>query len=139
MSRDHTPDPRLAEAARAVRAHAHAPYSRFPVGAALRTASGSIHVGCNVENASYPMTSCAEANAICAMVAAGERDIAEVYVYADASEPVTPCGGCRQRLSEFAGPEVPVVMVNLAGAMRVMTMAELLPGAFARADLPGRD
>lgn len=129
----------LAGAARAVRENAHAPYSRFKVGAAIRAASGHVHVGCNVENAAYPQGACAEAGAICAMVAAGDTEIAEVYVIADAPEPVTPCGGCRQRLSEFAGPEMRVFMVNLAGAMRVMTMAELLPGAFARADLPGRD
>ncbi len=126
----------LEEAARAVRARAHAPYSGFKVGAALRAASGAIYAGCNVENASYPEGTCAEAGAIAAMVAAGETEIAEVFVIGDAAEPVAPCGGCRQRLSEFAGPEVPVTMANLAGATRQVTLGELLPGAFARVSLP---
>ncbi len=126
----------LEEAARAVRARAHAPYSGFKVGAALRAASGAIYTGCNVENASYPEGTCAEAGAIAAMVAAGETEIAEVFVIGDAPEPVAPCGGCRQRLSEFAGPEVPVTMANLAGATRRVTLGELLPGAFARVSLP---
>ncbi len=127
------PDPRLEAAARAVRAHAHAPYSGFAVGAAIRGAAGGVHVGCNVENAAYPESTCAEAAAICAMVAAGERSIAEVFVVADHPEPVPPCGGCRQRLAEFAGPDIPVTMANLAGARRTMALGALLPAAFASA------
>jgi cytidine deaminase len=132
-------EPRISDldaAARAVRERAHAPYSRFRVGAAIRAASGRIHVGCNVENASYPEGTCAEAGAIAAMVAAGDTEIAQVLVIADAPGPVAPCGGCRQRLSEFAGPDVPVTMANIAGATRTVTMAELLPGAFVKSDLP---
>lgn len=125
------PDPDLETAARAVRENAHVPYSRFKVGAAIRTASGRVHVGCNVENVAYPQGTCAEAGAIAAMCAAGERQIAEVLVIADAPDPVPPCGGCRQKLSEFAGPEVPVTMMTTEGASRTVTMAQLLPGAFA--------
>lgn len=120
----------LMDAARAVRENAYAPYSGFKVGAAIRTASGAVHAGVNVENAAYPEGTCAEAGAIAAMVAAGETRIAEVAVIADASEPVSPCGGCRQKLAEFGGPDVRVTMANLRGESRVMTLAELLPGAF---------
>lgn len=134
MSSPDAPD--LAAAAAAVRERAHAPYSRFKVGAAIRAASGRVHVGCNVENASYPEGTCAEAGAIAAMVAAGDTEISAVHVIADAPGPVAPCGGCRQRLSEFAGPDVPVTMANLRGAALTMTMAELLPGAFVKSDLP---
>lgn len=120
----------LLNAARAARENAYAPYSRFKVGAAIRTASGQIFAGCNVENLAYPQGTCAEAGAIAAMCAAGAREIAEVLVIADAPDPVPPCGGCRQKLSEFAGSEVPVIMTTTDGATRTMTMAELLPGAF---------
>jgi cytidine deaminase len=128
----------LKQAAEAVRANAHAPYSQFKVGAALRSAGGAIHAGCNVENVSYPEGTCAEAGAIAAMVAAGDTAIAEVYVIADSPVPVSPCGGCRQRLAEFAGPEVRVTMATTRGAERVMTMAELLPGAFGADHFEGR-
>ena len=121
----------LVDDARAVRENAHAPYSRFKVGAALRTASGAVFVGCNVENVAYPEGTCAEAGAIAAMVAGGEREIAEVAVIADSPEPVPPCGGCRQKLAEFAGGDVRVTLATTDGAERVMTVAELLPGAFA--------
>lgn len=120
----------LKQVADAVRANAHAPYSNFKVGAAIRTAAGSVHAGCNVENVSYPEGTCAEAGAIAAMVAAGETEIAEVYVIADSPVPVTPCGGCRQRLAEFAAGDVPVRMGTTRGGEITMTMAELLPGAF---------
>jgi len=120
----------LLDDAGAVRPLAYAPYSRFQVGAAIRAASGRVYAGVNVENAAYPEGTCAEAGAIAAMIAGGDTVIAEVAVIADAPEPVTPCGGCRQKLAEFAGPEVRVTMANLQGATRIMTMAELLPGAF---------
>jgi cytidine deaminase len=126
----------LIDAARAVRDNAHAPYSQFKVGAAIRTASGRVYAGCNVENAAYPEGTCAEAGAVAAMVAAGEREIAEVAVIADAPEPVPPCGGCRQRLAEFAGPEVPVIMATVHGRTRTATVGELLPGAFRKVHLP---
>ena len=120
----------LLEAATAVRENAHAPYSNFKVGAALRTPSGAIHVGCNVENVAYPEGTCAEAGAIAAMVAAGETAIAELVVVADSPDPVTPCGGCRQKIAEFAAPEVRVTMCTTSGKQVTRTLAELLPGAF---------
>ncbi len=125
----------LLEAAAKVRANAHAPYSRFRVGAAVRSTSGAVYVGCNVENAAYPEGTCAEAGAIAAMVAAGDTRIAEVAVIANAPEPVAPCGGCRQRLLEFSSPDVMVTMANEQGATRVMRMDELLPGAFGAEQL----
>jgi len=120
----------LIDDAKAVRENAYAPYSRFKVGAAIRAGSGRIYPGVNVENVAYPEGTCAEAGAIAAMVAAGDTEIAEVAVIADCPEPVTPCGGCRQKLKEFAGPDVKVTMATLDGAELVMTVAELLPGAF---------
>lgn len=116
--------------ARATRDHAHAAYSGFKVGACLRGAGGGLYAGCNVENAAYPQSQCAEAGAISAMVAAGERRIVAVLVVADGPALVSPCGGCRQRLAEFAGPEVPVHLCDLAGRRRTVTLGELLPLAF---------
>ena len=120
----------LKEAATEVRARAYAPYSNFKVGAALRDEAGRVHQGCNVENVAYPEGTCAEAGAIAAMVAAGGARITELYVIADAAEPVPPCGGCRQKIAEFAGPDVVITMATLDGAERSVTRAELLPGAF---------
>ncbi|MBD3765507.1 MAG: cytidine deaminase [Rhodobacterales bacterium] len=125
----------LLDTARAVRENAYVPYSRFKVGAALRTPSGRIHAGCNVENAAYPEGTCAEAGAIAAMVAAGETRITELLVIADCPEPVPPCGGCRQKIAEFAAPDVPVTMCTTDGQTRVMTVAELLPGVFSAAHM----
>lgn len=120
----------LRDAALEVRERAHAPYSGFKVGAALRGDDGGLFVGCNVENAAYPEGTCAEAGAIAAMVAAGETRIREVYVVADCEKPVTPCGGCRQKMVEFGAGDVRVTMATVAGTETVMTLAELLPGAF---------
>ena len=125
----------LRDAALAVRENAYAPYSRFKVGAALRTPSGAVHLGCNVENAAYPEGTCAEAGAIAAMVAAGETRIAEIYVVADCPDPVPPCGGCRQKLAEFAPGETPVTLATTAGAERRTTVGALLPGGFGAAFL----
>jgi cytidine deaminase len=125
----------LLEAATAVRERAHAPYSRFKVGAALRSSSGAVYVGCNVENAALPEGTCAETGAIAAMIAAGDSRIEEVLVIADCPEPVPPCGGCRQRLSEFAGQDVRVTLCTTDGKSKVMTMAELLPGVFTAAHM----
>ena len=122
----------LRDAAAEVWARAYAPYSGFKVGAAIRGASGAIHVGCNVENVAYPEGTCAEAGAIAAMVAAGETRLSEVYVIAGSPDPVPPCGGCRQKLAEFGTPEVPVTMATIDGAERHTTIAGLLPGAFGR-------
>lgn len=120
----------LIEAARAVRENAHAPYSGFKVGAALRTASGRVFAGCNVENVAYPEGTCAEAGAIAAMVAAGETEIAELAVIADSPTPVPPCGGCRQKIAEFARGDVVATLATTGGAMQSVTVADLLPGAF---------
>jgi cytidine deaminase len=120
----------LFAAAAAARANAHAPYSRFAVGAAVRTASGRVFAGANVECASFPEGWCAETSALAAMVAAGEREVVEVLVIAEHPEPVTPCGGCRQRLAEFARGSTPVRSAGPGGERARWTLAELLPAAF---------
>lgn len=120
----------LLELALGARANAYAPYSGFKVGAAVRCADGSVFVGCNVENVAYPEGTCAEAGAIAAMVAAGRTRIVEVLVVADSPEPVTPCGGCRQKLAEFAAADAPVVLADLNGERARSTVGALLPGAF---------
>ena len=122
----------LMETARAVRENAYAPYSRFKVGAAIRAASGTVYAGVNVENVAYPEGTCAEAGAIAAMVAAGETVIAEVAVIADSPIPVSPCGGCRQKLAEFGAPDVVVTLGTTDGLTQRTTLAELLPGAFSQ-------
>ena len=128
----------LKDAAAAVRINAHAPYSNFKVGAAVRAASGAIFSGCNVENVSYPEGTCAEAGAIAAMVAAGETELVEVYVIAKSPMPVSPCGGCRQKLVEFGASGVVVTMGTTDGAEQAMTLADLLPGAFNTDHMAGR-
>jgi homotetrameric cytidine deaminase len=124
-----TPD-LLLGAADAVMRNAHAPYSRFRVGAALRAPSGAVYTGANVENASYPEGQCAETSAIGALVAAGETEIAAVAVVAEKLDVCPPCGGCRQRLSELAGPDIPVHLGRPGGEHRTYTIAELLPLSF---------
>lgn len=121
----------------AVRENAHAPYSNFKVGAALRGASGAIYRGCNVENVAYPEGTCAEAGAIAAMVAAGETVFTQAYVVAGSPLPVTPCGGCRQKLAEFGLGEVEVTMATVDGIEQTMRIADLLPGAFDPSFLGG--
>lgn len=128
----------LKDAAIKVRENAHAPYSGFKVGAALRAASGTVYSGCNVENVAYPEGTCAEAGAIAAMVAAGDTELVEVYVIADSPMPVTPCGGCRQKLAEFGDGAAKVTMGTTEGDELVMTLAELLPGAFTADHMAGR-
>ncbi|MCF6444013.1 cytidine deaminase [Nereida sp. MMG025] len=120
----------LMDAARAVRDNAHAPYSNFKVGAAVRTQAGDVFVGCNVENVAYPEGTCAEAGALAAMVAAGQGQITEVAVIADSPSPVPPCGGCRQKLREFGAADVVVTMGTTDGKTLEMTLEQLLPGAF---------
>jgi len=122
----------LLEAAMKAREFAYSPYSKFKVGAAIRSESGNIYSGCNVENVAYPEGTCAEAGAIAAMVAAGETRIIEALIIADSPLPISPCGGCRQKLAEFTGPEATITMTTLAGKTKTMTIAELLPGAFTR-------
>ena len=125
----------LLEAATKVRDNAYAPYSHFKVGAAIRATSGQIYTGCNVENVAYPEGTCAEAGAIAAMVAAGETRIAELLVIADSPAPVPPCGGCRQKLAEFAAPETPVTLATTDGKTQLTTVAALLPGVFSAAHM----
>lgn len=114
------------------RKNAYAPYSKFKVGAAIRTASGKIYGGCNVENVAYPEGTCAEAGAIAAMVAAGEQTIIEVLVVAGGDFRITPCGGCRQKIAEFAGQDVPVILADLDGNFETGTLGALLPGSFTK-------
>lgn len=121
----------LFEAARAAMRLSHSPYSKFPVGAAIRSADGRIHAGCNIENVSFPLGQCAEATAIGQMIMAGGREIMEVAVIAEKLDVCAPCGGCRQKLAEFAGPDVRVWLCDATGPQKAVTMAELLPLAFA--------
>lgn len=125
----------LLDAATRVRERAYAPYSRFKVGAAIRSVEGNLHVGCNVENVAYPEGTCAEAGAIAAMIAAGDTRIAEICVIADSPEPVPPCGGCRQKIAEFAAQEVVVTLCTTDGKSKQMTVAALLPGVFTVAHM----
>ena len=125
----------LLQAATDVRDRAYAPYSRFKVGAALRAESGALYVGCNVENVAYPEGPCAEAGAIAAMIAGGDTRIAEVFVIADSPSPVPPCGGCRQKIAEFADAGVRVTLCTTDGLQKTMTVAELLPGSFTLAHM----
>lgn len=120
----------LIDAARAVRENAHAPYSNFKVGAALKAASGAVYTGCNVENVAYPEGTCAEAGAIAAMVAGGDTKIAEIAVIADSPKPVSPCGGCRQKIAEFADQDVTVILATTDGVTHQTTVGALLPGSF---------
>jgi cytidine deaminase len=119
----------LLEAARSAFDNAYAPYSRFRVGAALRTGDGRVVKGANVENASYGLSRCAEQSAIQAMATLGERDFLEAVVYTEADPPASPCGGCRQILAEFS-PDATVFLVNHLGQTVATTVRELLPGAF---------
>jgi cytidine deaminase len=119
----------LFEAARTVRERAYAPYSNFLVGAALRAPDGTVFTGCNVENASYPVSVCAEGGAVSAMIAAGYQQIAEAVVVGDAAL-CTPCGVCRQRLKEFGTEDLIVHVADLNGIKRSFSMDELLPAAF---------
>ena len=105
------------------------------VGAAIRAASGATYAGCNVENVAYPEGTCAEAGAIAAMIAAGDTRIAEVCVIADSPAPVPPCGGCRQKIAEFADPSVVVTLCTTDGLSKAMTVADLLPGLFTAAHM----
>ena len=125
----------LLDAARAARAMAHAPYSRFRVGAAVLDEQGRVHAGCNVENAAYPQGVCAEAAALCAMVLAGGRRARALLVMGDGPVPVTPCGGCRQKLREFGDDDVPVLVADDSGLRLRTTLGALLPLSFGPAHL----
>ena len=111
-------------------ANSHSPYSKFPVGAALLSGSGAIYSGCNIENASYPEGWCAETSAISHLITAGETRITEILVVAEKMDRITPCGGCRQRLVEFAAPNTPVHLCNQQGVVETVTLGALLPASF---------
>lgn len=120
----------LLEAARDARKKAYAPYSRFLVGAAILDDQGKLHKGCNVENAAYPQGTCAEAGAIAAMILAEGRQIKALAVVGESTNPVTPCGGCRQKIREFAKPTTPILIGDLKVLRLRQTLAELLPHSF---------
>jgi cytidine deaminase len=120
----------LVDAARAARTRAYAPYSGFPVGAAVLDEQGRVHAGCNAENAAYPQGWCAETSALAHLVAAGGRQVLAVAVVGVAGDAVTPCGGCRQRLREFALADCPVWAADLDGVRARYTLGELLPASF---------
>ncbi len=130
-----TEDSDIVAAARAAMKNAYAPYSRFKVGAAVRGESGRLYAGCNVENAAYPEGWCAEASAIAAMVMAGETRIVEAAVMGAGEAPCTPCGGCRQKLHEFAGGELPIHVCGPEGLRQTVSLGELLPLAFGPGNL----
>jgi cytidine deaminase len=135
MSTDPSTAEELLARAREVQHNAHVPYSGFPVGAAVRTASGSVFVGANVENAAYPEGLCAEAVAIGAMVSAGERVIDTVVTVCEGDALSTPCGGCRQKIREFATDATTVHAAGPDGIRATYSMAELLPDAFGPENL----
>ena len=120
----------LMKIARKARQNAYAPYSHFAVGAALLAESGRVYTGCNIENASYGLTCCAERNAIFAAVGAGERRFKMLAVAADSPEPVAPCGACRQRIAEFSKPQTLIHLATTQGIQKTLTLTELLPLAF---------
>ena len=122
-------DKALIELAKQARAHAYAPYSGFAVGAAALSADGRVFLGCNIENASYGLTNCAERTAIFSAVAAGAKELAALAVVADGEQPCSPCGACRQVVAEFAVKRI--ILANLAGKSRIVTAEELLPYAFS--------
>jgi cytidine deaminase len=128
-------DPRLFAAASAAMEHAYAPYSKFQVGAAILAANGKIYSGCNIENAAYPVGHCAEAGAIAAMVLDGVQEIREIAVIGGGDLLCTPCGGCRQRIREFAAPDTKVHVCGPEGLRRTFTRDELLPASFGPENL----
>jgi len=122
----------LIDAALTVRQQAYCKYSNYYVGAALLDEQGNMHIGCNVENASYPEGSCAEGNAIAAMIAAGGKSIRTIVVVGghDDVEDCTPCGGCRQKIAEFANPDTRIILIRPGGHTRTFPIDELLPRSF---------
>jgi cytidine deaminase len=127
---DQTSIDELFAAALAAQANAHVPYSKYPVGAAVRSRSGRVFAGCNVENAAYPQGWCAETSAIAAMVTAGERELVEILTVANGDQLATSCGGCRQKIREFATPDALIHAAGPEGVRRTFTLDELLPSSF---------
>ncbi len=125
----------LIEAAKTITEKAYVPYSNFQVGAALQTGSGNIYTGCNIENAAYPVTCCAERVAIFQAIANGEKSFTEMAVVADTERPVPPCGSCRQVMSEFFPSDMLIHLTNLKEDIKTVKMEELLPFSFQPSDL----
>ena len=125
----------LLEESKKGRENAYVPYSKFPVGAALLSTDGEVFHGCNIENSGYSLTNCAERTAIFKAVSKGVRSFEALAVVADTEGPVAPCGACRQVISEFCVPDMPVYLTNLKGDVQKTTVAELLPGAFTPEDV----
>ncbi len=117
------------------REQAYVPYSKFKVGSAVLTKSGKVYHGCNIENAAYSMTNCAERTAMFKAVSEGDNEFAAIAVVADTKAAVSPCGACRQVMAEFCSPDMPVYLTNLHGDVQETTIGELLPGAFSTEDL----
>ncbi|SFP20904.1 cytidine deaminase [Salibacterium halotolerans] len=128
-------DREIIDKAASAREKAYVPYSRFGVGAAVWTEDGQVFTGCNIENASYGLTNCAERTAVFKAVSTGEKKISGIAVTADTPGPVAPCGACRQVLSEFLDQDARIILANLKGDVNVTTMAALLPGAFEAEDM----
>ena len=126
---------KLFKAAKLVRQNAHVPYSKFKVGAALLAEDNSIIIGCNVENAAYPQSQCAEASAIGNLIANGHNKIKEIVVVGSGDLLCSPCGGCRQRLREFASLDTPIHMCNIDGHLKTSTLKDLLPDSFGPENL----
>ncbi|MFD6510516.1 cytidine deaminase [Bacillus cereus] len=114
---------------------AYIPYSKFPVGAALVTKEGKIYTGCNIENASYGLCNCAERTAIFKAVSEGERDFSYLVITGETDGPISPCGACRQVIAEFCDPKMLVLLTNVKGDEKEVTVEQLLPGAFSIEDL----
>ncbi|MDD1367873.1 cytidine deaminase [Bacillus sp. MHSD_36] len=123
------------EEANKMLAKAYIPYSKFPVGAALVTKEGKIYTGCNIENASYGLCNCAERTAIFKAVSEGERDFSYLVITGETDGPISPCGACRQVIAEFCEPKMPVLLTNVKGDEKEVTVEQLLPGAFSVEDL----
>ena len=125
----------LMEEAKLARDKAYVPYSKFKVGAALLSEKGVVYRGCNIENAAYSMTNCAERTALFKAVSEGDTTFKKLVVVADTEGPVSPCGACRQVISELCPKDMEVILTNLKGDVQTLTVAELLPGAFSPEDL----
>ncbi|MFC5542108.1 cytidine deaminase [Ureibacillus sp. FSL K6-3587] len=126
---------KLLEEAKVAREKAYAPYSKFSVGAALLTKSGKVFHGCNIENASFGLTNCAERTALFKAVSEGETEFQALLVVADTKNPVAPCGACRQVIAEFCPPEMPVYLANINGDIKQTTVEQLLPSSFTSEDM----
>lgn len=128
-------DQELVECARRAMQFSYSPYSKFAVGAALVTEDNEIILGCNVENASYGLSNCAERTAIFKAVSDGKKRFKKLIVIGNTDEPISPCGACRQVINEFCSPDMPIILSNLKGDIKVMTVTELLPYSFGPNDL----